>query len=146
MAYGKAICASCGSREGVEEHHLYLKSEGCPDTLTIWLCHVCHGMTHGMKRRVNIRSATKNALQALKASGAKLGNRTNLQVAAAMGAKAGAEAADAFAVSVMPIVREIQSEGAVTMRAIAAALNARGVRTARGGEWHPMTVANLLAR
>jgi hypothetical protein len=29
---------------------------------------------------------------------------------------------------------------------IAETLNARGVRTARGGQWHASTVANLLAR
>jgi len=33
-----------------------------------------------------------------------------------------------------------------TFRAIAAALNDRGVRTARGGAWHDSTVRNLLAR
>ena len=32
------------------------------------------------------------------------------------------------------------------MRAIAEALNARGVAIARGGKWHAMTVSNLLAR
>jgi hypothetical protein len=31
-------------------------------------------------------------------------------------------------------------------RAIAEALNARGIRTARGGEWHYSTVRNLPAR
>ena len=31
-------------------------------------------------------------------------------------------------------------------RAIAEALNARGVATARGGKWQAMTVSNLLAR
>jgi hypothetical protein len=31
-------------------------------------------------------------------------------------------------------------------RAIAEALNARGVRTARGGEWHATTVRNLIRR
>ena len=31
-------------------------------------------------------------------------------------------------------------------RAIAAALNARGVRTARGGEWHATTVRNVTQR
>ena len=35
---------------------------------------------------------------------------------------------------------------ATTHRAIAAALNARGIRTARGGAWHDSTVRNLLAR
>jgi hypothetical protein len=45
-----------------------------------------------------------------------------------------------------PVVRELQAAGTTTTRAIAAALNARGIRTARGGEWHDSTVRNLLAR
>ncbi|MSP03374.1 MAG: hypothetical protein EXR07_20375 [Acetobacteraceae bacterium] len=44
------------------------------------------------------------------------------------------------------IVRQIQAAGATTGRAIAAALNARGIRTARGGAWYDSTVRNLLAR
>jgi hypothetical protein len=47
---------------------------------------------------------------------------------------------------VLPIVRQIEASGVKGSRAIAAALNARGVRTARGGEWHSTTVRNLLAR
>jgi len=43
-------------------------------------------------------------------------------------------------------VREIQASGLTTLREIAAALNARGVRTARGGQWHSTTVRNLLLR
>jgi hypothetical protein len=46
----------------------------------------------------------------------------------------------------MPIVREIQAGGATTLTAIADKLNALGIRTARGGEWHASTVRNLLAR
>ncbi|OYV38715.1 MAG: hypothetical protein B7Z81_04210, partial [Acidocella sp. 20-61-6] len=38
------------------------------------------------------------------------------------------------------------ASGAKTARAIAEALNARGIRTARGGAWHDSTVRNLLAR
>jgi hypothetical protein len=34
---------------------------------------------------------------------------------------------------VLPVVREIQAAGITSLAAIAAALNARGVRTARGG-------------
>jgi len=41
---------------------------------------------------------------------------------------------------------QIQAAGATTHRAIAEALNARGIRTARGGQWHVSTVQNLLAR
>jgi hypothetical protein len=63
-----------------------------------------------------------------------------------MGAAAGKAAADAFAANVLPVVRDLQAAGVVTVRAIAEALNARGIRTARGGDWHGSTVRNLLAR
>lgn len=76
----------------------------------------------------------------------KLGNRTNLAEAAAKGNEANRAAADSFAANVLPVVRQIQAAGATTPRAIAAALNARGIRTARGGAWHDSTVRNLLAR
>jgi hypothetical protein len=66
--------------------------------------------------------------------------------AQAKGVAANREAADAFAANVLPIVRQIQASGVTTFRAIAAALNNRGVRTARGGAWHDSTVRNLLAR
>jgi hypothetical protein len=62
-----------------------------------------------------------------------------------MGAAANRARADAFAANVLPIVRQIDAAGAKTHRAIAAAMNARGVRSARGGAWHPSTVRNLVA-
>jgi hypothetical protein len=43
-------------------------------------------------------------------------------------------------------MREIRAAGITTLDGIAAALNARGVRSARGGAWHPATVRNLIAR
>src|ERR1039458_9016307 len=81
-----------------------------------------------------------------KAQGAKLGNPTNLGEAQAKGASANRAAADALAANVLPLGRQIAAAGATTHRAIAAALNARGIRTARGGAWHDSTVRNLLAR
>jgi DNA invertase Pin-like site-specific DNA recombinase len=98
------------------------------------------------KERAMIADRTRLALASKKAQGAVLGNRTNLPEAQAMGAAANREAADAFAANVLPVVRELRAAGVVTVRAIAAALNARGIRTARGGEWHHSTVRNLLAR
>jgi DNA invertase Pin-like site-specific DNA recombinase len=98
------------------------------------------------KERHLISDRTRAALAAKKAQGAKLGNRTNLPEAQAKSAKANKAAADTFAANVLPIVRQIQAAGATTGRAIAEALNARGVRTARGGAWHDSTVRNLLAR
>jgi Recombinase len=47
---------------------------------------------------------------------------------------------------VLPIIREIKRAGARTLREIADALNARGVATARGGQWYAMMVSNVLAR
>jgi DNA invertase Pin-like site-specific DNA recombinase len=98
------------------------------------------------KERSLIAERTRAALASKKAQGAKLGNRTNLPEAAAKGADANRVAADAFAANVLPIVRGIEASGITGHRAIAAALNARGVRTARGGAWHATTVANLLRR
>ncbi len=98
------------------------------------------------KERHLIADRTRVALAARKAQGVKLGNPTNLAEAGAKGAAAQRAEADAFAANVMPVVRQIQASGATTTRAIAEALNARGVRTARGGAWYSSTVRNLLTR
>jgi DNA invertase Pin-like site-specific DNA recombinase len=98
------------------------------------------------KERALIAERTRAALAQKKAQGAKLGNPTNLGEAQSKGAAANRTAADAFAANVLPIVRQIEAAGVATHRAIAAALNARGIRTARGGAWHDSTVRNLLAR
>jgi hypothetical protein len=44
--------------------------------------------------------------------------------------------ADRYAANVLPIIREAQKAGARTLREIAEALNARGIATARGGQWY----------
>ncbi len=98
------------------------------------------------KERAMISDRTRAALAAKKAQGASLGNKTNLGEAQALGVSAIQAAADAFAANVLPVVRQLQASGITTTRAIAEALNARGIRTARGGEWHGSTVRNLLAR
>jgi DNA invertase Pin-like site-specific DNA recombinase len=98
------------------------------------------------KERAMISSRTRLALAQKKLSGVALGNRTNLARAQALGAAASHQAALAHDVNVMPIVRQIQASGVVTNRAIAEALNARGVKTARGGAWHHSTVGKMLAR
>ena len=54
--------------------------------------------------------------------------------------------ADRFAANVLPLIREAQKAGAATLREIASALNARGVATARGGQWYAKSVANILER
>jgi len=54
--------------------------------------------------------------------------------------------ADRFARNVVPIIREIQASGVTSHRGIARALNARGVATARGGEWTAVQVGSILRR
>lgn len=98
------------------------------------------------KERALIATRTRAALAVKKAQGAVLGNRTNLAEAQAMGAAAQRAAADAFAANVLPVVRQIQAAGVVSLRGVAAALNDRGIHTARGGRWDASTVRNLLAR
>ena len=105
------------------------------------------------KERALISDRTRVALAQKKAQGVTLGNRTNLAEASVKGADANRAAADAnraaadaFAANVLPIIRQIEASGVRGHRAISAALNARGVRTARGGDWHPTTVRNLMAR
>jgi len=99
------------------------------------------------KERALISARTKAALAAKKAQGFKLGNPRLAETAHPFAHAASRAAADRFAANVLPIIREIQLAGATTtLRDIAAALNARGVRTARGGQWYAATVANLLRR
>jgi DNA invertase Pin-like site-specific DNA recombinase len=98
------------------------------------------------KERAMIADRTRKALHALKAQGARLGNRTNLADASKAGAAVNKREADAFAANVLPIIREIQARNVVSHRGIAAALNARAVRTARGGEWTAVQVGRILGR
>ena len=98
------------------------------------------------KERRLISERTKAALGARKRQGAQLGNPRNGRHAAALGRGVQIEEADRFAANIMPIVDAIRSSGACSLASIADALNARGIRTARGGRWHVSTVQNLLAR
>jgi DNA invertase Pin-like site-specific DNA recombinase len=97
------------------------------------------------KERAMISTRTQAALRAAKARGVKLGG-PKLNEARELAVAAIAAAADQHAANVLPIIRDIQRAGATTLRAIADALNARGIATARGGRWYAMTVSNLLAR
>lgn len=98
------------------------------------------------KERALISDRTRAALAAKKQQGAVLGNRTNLTDASRKGAATNKASADAFGANILPVIERIEATGATTLAAIAEALNARGIRTARGGDWHASTVRNILAR
>jgi DNA invertase Pin-like site-specific DNA recombinase len=98
------------------------------------------------KERRVIAERTRAALAAKKAAGAFLGNPRNLEEAGERGRMRLTAEADQFAANVLPIVLELRGSGARGYGAIASLLNQRGLRTARGGQWHVSTVRNLLAR
>jgi DNA invertase Pin-like site-specific DNA recombinase len=97
------------------------------------------------KERSMISARTKAALTAAKKRGVRLGGQ-KIRQAQKKAVSSIKSIADQHAANVVPLIREIQRAGAETLRDIAAALNARGIATARGGKWHAMTVSNLLAR
>jgi hypothetical protein len=97
------------------------------------------------KERALISTRTRQALAAAKARGVALGS-PKLHVARKGAVASIRAAADRHAANILPIIREAQRAGATTLRQIADALNARGVATARGGQWHAMSVKNLLDR
>ena len=95
-----------------------------------------------------ISARTKAALQAAKARGVKLGgDRGNLP---AVGDKGRAVSiavrqreATQRASELAPIIAELRTQGATSLRQIAEGLNERGIPTARGGRWSAVQVQRL---
>ena len=132
---------------GLMAHHVqFVVAELGPD-VDPFILHLYAALAE--KERSIIGGRTKAALAAAKARGVTLGNprlaeaRQSAHKAAAVANEA---AADHYAATVLPIIKQIKRAGAQTLREIAAALNERGVQTARGGQWYATTVSNVLAR
>ena len=102
--------------------------------------------------REAISRRTKEALAVAKARGVRLGNPNG--AAALRRAGKGAVAlraamvanADLHAQDLRAVVETIRAGGAFSLRAIAAALNERGMMTRRGGRWGVSNVGHLLYR
>src|SRR5262249_41180761 len=97
------------------------------------------------KERALISQRTKEALKAARERGVTLGN-PNLDEVRELAAAATRAISDRYAQNTLPIIEQIRATGATSLRAIARALEARGVPTARGGRWTPVQVSNLLRR
>jgi DNA invertase Pin-like site-specific DNA recombinase len=96
-----------------------------------------------------ISARTKAALQAAKARGVKLGNprlRAGTGEMAEMARVVQRERADARAKDVLPYIHAAQKAGASSLAELAEALNNRGVRAPRGGQWMPTSVSRVIAR
>jgi DNA invertase Pin-like site-specific DNA recombinase len=98
------------------------------------------------KERRLISERTRAALAAKRVSGIRLGNPTNSGEAARAGRVIQIEAADQFVAELLPVVNAIRASGLTTLDAITRTLNQRGIRSARGGQWHVSSVSNLLSR
>jgi DNA invertase Pin-like site-specific DNA recombinase len=90
----------------------------------------------------------KVALQAAKERGVKIGgNRGKFHLLQEMGRKAGVEVRAAKAAArdreLLPLIQEIRSRG-VSLRGVAAELNARGILAPRGGQWQAPQVLTVL--
>ena len=101
--------------------------------------------------REAISRRTKEALAVAKARGVKLGNphgaaslRRAGKGGAALRAAVSANAA-AFAADLAQVLADIRANGHTSLRAIAAELTARGIRTRRGGTWGVGNVKALKA-
>lgn len=95
-----------------------------------------------------ISERTKAALAAAKARGVKLGwampeRKQDQKRASARSAAVRKAKADTFAANILPVIRSLQEQG-LSLRGVAQALNDRGVKTARGGQWYATTVRNII--
>lgn len=103
-----------------------------------FMLHIYAAMSE--KERQTIAERTKAALAAAKARKVKLG------VTGKQRAKENKARANSFARGLRETVKELRAAGTTSVRAIAAALNGRGIEAPRGGQWHPTAVARLLRR
>jgi DNA invertase Pin-like site-specific DNA recombinase len=112
--------------------------------------HIMAAVAQAERKAISTR--TRDALQAKKAQGFKLGN-PNGAAALRRANKGNFAALDAvraqriaFDLDMEPVLVDIMATGGATLRGIADELNKRHIRTRRGASWHPSTVANLLDR
>lgn len=96
--------------------------------------------------REEISRRTKEALAAAKARGVQLGSpraRETIRKARESRMKAANKQAIEF---YWPIIASIQAAGLKTLREVAGALNARGIPSPGGRQWHPTAVKRVLER
>ena len=103
--------------------------------------------------REAISRRTKEALAVAKARRVKVGNPNGALPCLTRADKGGAALqqavranAEAFVSDLAPVIADIRAKGHTSLRAIAAELTSRGIRTRRGGFWGVGNVSGVLAR
>jgi len=141
---------------GLMESRVDFQAVDLPDANRLTV-HILAAVAENEREAISQR--TRAALAEAKARGVKLGNPRKRSTkdkngkliigrdeAGETGRQRLRDKADRFAANVVPIIREIEASGVTSNLGIAKALNARGIPTARGGEWYDSTVKNALAR
>ena len=112
--------------------------------------HVMAALAQHERRMISER--TRQALAAARRRGIKLGN-PNGAAALRRAGKGNSQAVVAIkthaterAQDVLVVIDDIRDAGVKTLQGIADELNAREIKTARGGQWYPTTVRNVLQR
>ena len=95
--------------------------------------------------REMISKRTKEALQAAKARGVKLGSPAPHN-GAVVRSQVLRNKAERFAANILPIIQGLQQQGITSNRALAQALNTRGIKTMNNRKWYDTTVANIMRR
>ena len=106
-----------------------------------------HGLSEDPTRPIDgypeaAETFTRAALAAANARGPVAGNLSSL----AQGRRTRIQRSAKRAADLAPIIQAIKAEGITGVTGIAAALNARGVPAARGGQWRAIQVRRVLTR
>lgn len=108
-----------------------------PDATPLML-HIHAAMAEHERKLISER--TKAGLEQARARGVKLGTYGKVL------ARQNRDKARALAKELRPGIKELRKAGKTTVREIMEELNRRGIKTQRGGQWHPHTVNVLLHR
>ena len=121
--------------------------------------HIKASVAEDERRKISER--TKAALAVAKKRGGKLQANGSIKpfkagrlgapdpaVGSRLGVEAKAKKADRFAGNILPIIRDIKERSPhdLSLRALADALNARGIKTSRGHEWRANSVRRVMKR
>lgn len=134
-------CWECGRVGPIHMHHPVPRHRG--GTRTIPLCEDCHGKAHSADGRAMLTSTlTRSALAQKQARGERTG-------AVPVGYRVSADGrtleSDPVEREIVAIVANLRAAG-MPIRAIAAELAARGLRTRKNGEIQSTQVARILRR
>jgi DNA invertase Pin-like site-specific DNA recombinase len=110
--------------------------------------HILASVAQGEAKAISER--TRVALQAAKARGKVLGGlRWDITSVGEQGRAAALqtrqEKAAKYREDILPVIQQKQAEGAVTLKAIADALNMDGTPAPRGGSWSPVQVSRVMS-